>query len=279
MYCCTQGEQSLKASFEVAYERSQTLVMKAIERRVCGCDYGGNSWTTKEQAEALIPLLGLGPGSKLLDVGAGTGWPGLFLARTTGCSVFLVDLPEVGLSIASQRARAESIEGRVTIKVADAAELPFENGSFCAVSHSDLLCCLVRKRRVLEECRRVIRPSGMMAFTVISVAPGLSGEAHTRALENAPDFVETNASYPALLSATGWELLDRQDLTSAYRDSCARQIDADVDSQSELADLLGTEEAADRLAQWRSKLQAIEDGLFVRELLVCRPNGIWQCLD
>lgn len=272
MFCCTNGEQALKARFEEAYLRSQTPVMKAIERRVCGCDYGGNSWTTREQAEALIPLLELGPRKELIDIGAGTGWPGIFLAKNSGCSVALVDLPEVGLQIAEQRARTEGIEDLVTAKVADASNLPYADQSFDAASHSDLLCCLVRKRQVLHECRRVLRKDGLMVFTVIYVAPGLSSSAHIRALKNAPDFVGTAVSYPDLLSETGWSLMERQDLTKAYRDSCARQIEADGDSHAELADLLGAEVVANRLAQWHSKLSAIEDALFVRELFVCQTT-------
>jgi hypothetical protein len=37
--------------------------------------------------------LGLGPGRRLLDVGAGYGWPGRYLARETRCTVILTDLP------------------------------------------------------------------------------------------------------------------------------------------------------------------------------------------
>jgi len=76
--------------------------MQEIERQVCGCDYGGNSWTTREQADALIGLLDLGAGSDLNDLGAGTGWPGLYLAKKSVCAVTLVDLPEIGFQLAER---------------------------------------------------------------------------------------------------------------------------------------------------------------------------------
>ena len=44
-----------------------------IERRVCGCDYGGTSWTTVDEARQAAGLLRLGPGKRLLDIGAGSG--------------------------------------------------------------------------------------------------------------------------------------------------------------------------------------------------------------
>lgn len=108
-----------------------------------------------------------------------------------------------------------------------------------------------------------------MAFTVISLSPGLSSAAHKRALANAPDFVETEASYTTLLEESGWRPADYQDLTNAYRASCARQICADEEFKEGLAQLLGRDEAEERLESWRSKLRAIDDGLFRRELFIC----------
>jgi len=273
LFCCTDSEMELKKHFEGVYLSSKTSPMRSIELQVCGCDFGGNSWTGQEHAESLLKILALGESSKLVDLGAGTGWPGLYLAKQSGCHVTLVDLPEIGLQIARQRAKVEGIEDRVTTLIADAADLPFPDSHFDAISHSDLLCCLVRKRTVLEQCHKILHKDGRMAFTVVSVSPDLSQSAHARALANAPEFVETESSYHALLKETGWDVIERIDLTGEYRDSCARQIDADCEFHTELVELLGVDEANARLVNWRSKLQAIEDGLFVRELFVCEVQN------
>ena len=108
-----------------------------------------------------------------------------------------------------------------------------------------------------------------MAFTVISLAPGLSGTAYKRARANAPEFIEAEASYSYLLEETGWRQTDYRDLTQSYRDSCTRQIVADEEHQDGLTRLLGHDQASERLGNWRSKLCAIEEGLFRRELFVC----------
>ncbi len=268
----SEAESALMKRFELAYARSTQPVMRRIERRVCGCDYGGNSWTTRSQANRLIELLGLGPGSDLIDLGAGTGWPGLYLAQRSGCSVALVDLPEVGIRIAAKRAESDGIGDRTLACIADASELPFGDACFDAISHSDLLCCLATKLEVLRECRRIIRHSGRMVFTVISIRPGLDGDQHARALSNAPEFVEVECDYALLLEQTGWQVVERTDLTEDYRQSCARQVQADRDHWSELVDLLGADEAEQRLDRWISKLAAIEDGLFLREQISCRTK-------
>ncbi|MGH6894146.1 MAG: class I SAM-dependent methyltransferase [Dongiaceae bacterium] len=265
-------EQAQTERFDELYVRAQSPVMLSIERSVCGCDYGASSWTTRAEAQQIAALLGLRPSLRLLDAGAGSGWPGLYMAETSGCDVVLVDLPFAGLRIAAERAGKDRIPGTCWVVVADGAILPFPDRSFDAVSHSDLLCCLRQKRAVLEACRGVIRNDGRMAFTVISIAPGLSPEKYRRAVENGPEFIESEADYPTLLGQTGWATVDRQDITRDYAASCRRQLQADKERKDALETLIGASEFAERQAEWRSKLTAIEDGLLRRELFVATPD-------
>ena len=48
--------------FEQSYVNLQSTVMLSIERQVCGCDYGGNSWTTRDEAQRIGAMLGLKAG-------------------------------------------------------------------------------------------------------------------------------------------------------------------------------------------------------------------------
>jgi len=96
-------ERAQRERFESFYLRSQSPVMLTIERSVCGCDYGGNSWTSRDEAEQIVARLALSPGVRLLDLGAGSGWPELYMGKRSGCDVALVDLPFSGLRIAAQR--------------------------------------------------------------------------------------------------------------------------------------------------------------------------------
>lgn len=268
----SREEQAQRDRFDELYVRAQSPVMLSIERSVCGCDYGGSSWTTRAEAQQMAALSGLQPGMRLLDVGAGSGWPGLYLAETSGCDVVLVDLPLAGLRIAAERAGKDRMRGSCWAVVADAASLPFPHGSFDAISHSDLLCCLKQERAVLEVCRRVIRNDGRMVFTVISIAPGLSPGQYRRAVENGPEFIESEADYPTLLGQTGWAVVDRRDITLDYAASCHRQLQADQERKDALQALIGASGFAERQAGWRSKLTAINDGLLRRELFVATPD-------
>jgi ubiquinone/menaquinone biosynthesis C-methylase UbiE len=271
---CTPRELEQKERLELVYARSQAPVMLSIERSVCGCDYGGNGWTTQSEADELATRLELGPGMRLLDLGAGTGWPALRFAKTRGCDVVLVDLPAAGLRVAEERAARDGLAARMATVFADAADLPLPDAGFDAISHSDLLCCLERKRAVLDECRRVIRPHGRMGFTVISIASGLTAKQRRRAIANGPELVESESDYPTLMARTSWSITAHRDLTADYAASCARQIQADEEHESDLAALIGDDEYAERLAGWRGKLAAIRDGLLLRELFVASPGAI-----
>jgi SAM-dependent methyltransferase len=76
---------------------------------VIGSDFGADGYTTVEQADELARRLELRPGLRLLDLGCGSGWPGLYLAMRTGCQVVLSDVPLDGLRSAKARAVRERL--------------------------------------------------------------------------------------------------------------------------------------------------------------------------
>jgi hypothetical protein len=110
-----------------------------------------------------------------------------------------------------------------------------------------------------------------MVFTVISVTPGLSGEDHRLAVENGPEYIESDIDYPSLLHQTGWTVLDYQDVTLDYVASCRRQVRADEERKDALTTLIGATQFDERLSDWRSKLSVLNEGLLRRELFVATP--------
>lgn len=273
----TAAEQARLARFAREYENSQQQVFLDIERAVCGCDYGGTSWTTREEAERVARILGLGPGIRFLEVGAGSGWPGLYLGRVTGCDVALADIPLQGLSIAARRAGAEPLAGACWVMAADGAALPLQSAAFDAIGHSDVLCCLLAKDSVLRECRRVIGPGGRMVFSVISIAPGLAAGDYQRAVAAGPLFMETAAGYPALLQLTGWRIVLHEDLTPEYRRSARHALRAEEAHADALIKILGDAEFSDKLARRRRTVQALDEGLLRRELIAAEPAIPFYC--
>ena len=65
------------------YDLSKLPQIKKLEQSALGCDYGGTSWTTREQVVAIVESLELSSSSRLLDIGSGSGWPGLLLSKVS----------------------------------------------------------------------------------------------------------------------------------------------------------------------------------------------------
>ncbi len=259
-------QQALFERFSKKYAIIRSPLLRRLERAICGSDYGATSYTTFEQARSLHARLALQPAEHLLEIGAGSGWPGLYLASESGCAVTLTDLPLEGLQLARERAAADGLGSRCKLAVASAAALPFEAASFDAISHADVLCCLPEKRETLMACRRVIRPGGRMLFSVILITPGLSAEAYRRAVECGPTFVAAEADYPALLRASGWKPTAQIDLSEEFIQTLRTARELDRHHADELGQLLGAEESARRKARHRDNLLGAQRGWLRREL-------------
>jgi ubiquinone/menaquinone biosynthesis C-methylase UbiE len=135
----TRSQKAAAVRFAGTYASATTDVFAAVQREVFGADTFVSGYTTVAQAELLADRLGLAPGVRLLDIGAGLGWPALHLVEKTGCRAVLTDVPEAGLRRALHRARQQRIDGRCAFLLAGGAHLPFRAAAFDAVTHTDAL--------------------------------------------------------------------------------------------------------------------------------------------
>jgi cyclopropane fatty-acyl-phospholipid synthase-like methyltransferase len=136
----TKAEMEAIEDFAQRYRVAEAGVFRRVELAVIGGDWGANGYTNIAQAGLLARELRLQPGVRLLDLGAGCGWPGLYLAAATGCQTVLADVPTEGLRTAATRAGREKLADRVSPVVASARALPFNPAAFHAIVHTDVLC-------------------------------------------------------------------------------------------------------------------------------------------
>ncbi|RZU51494.1 demethylmenaquinone methyltransferase/2-methoxy-6-polyprenyl-1,4-benzoquinol methylase [Krasilnikovia cinnamomea] len=105
--------------------------------------------------------LGLRPGERVLDVGAGTGVSTEEMARSGAWAVG-ADL-SVGMLAAGRRSRP-----RVPLVAGDALALPFPDDAFDAVTISFALRNVVDTGAALRELARVVRPGGRLVVCEFS---------------------------------------------------------------------------------------------------------------
>ena len=267
----SEAEEKQTARLNKEFRDAQSPTLQAITNQVCDCCYIGNSWTTRSEADVMIERLRLMTSHNLLDIGAGAGWPGLYLALQTGCAVTLLDLPETGLRLAEARAKADGMTSQLSTVQGDATDMPFPSESFTAISHSDVLCCLQDKPAVLRECRRVINADGRMCFTVIRLADGLQRSAMDLALQAGPEFIRSEADYPSMLQSAGWEITQQDDITDEFHSSIERMIVAEEEQYESLRALRGDDANERARANWQSRRQAVTDRLIFREFFSAVP--------
>ena len=260
------------ARLDSYFDLARSSVLQRITNKVCDCGHIGLSNANRSEADQIMSEVGMDRKTTLLDLGAGAGWPGLYFAKHSGCSVTLLDLPEEGLKIAAERAAEDGISGQVHIERGDASRMPFENGSFSVITHSDVLCCLLRKREVLEECRRVIVNNGQMAFSVIDIAPDLSGPERAEAIDAGPEFVQSETSYPDMLAEAGWRVVRCDDVTPGLARTYEGMIHADQEHEQELREVAGDDYFEDEVISMKKKLSAVQRGLLRRYLFFVRPT-------
>lgn len=136
----SKDERKARADFAEHYgSRPLDVVLDDIEEAVIGARWGANGYTTLAQADRLGDILELTSSKRLLDIGTGRGWPGLYLASKTGCELVLTDLPYEGLQIAALRVEEQDIRYLGAV-VSSARHLPFTDDGFDAITHTDVLC-------------------------------------------------------------------------------------------------------------------------------------------
>ena len=88
--------------------------------------------TSPEKLVLLGERLGLGPGSRVLDIASGRGGPALVLAETFGCSIRGVEITPDFHAVAVERAEAAGLAERLVFELGDAAAARLEPEAYDA---------------------------------------------------------------------------------------------------------------------------------------------------
>jgi SAM-dependent methyltransferase len=115
---------------------------------------------------AMIERLGIAERHQHLDIAAGTGEPGLSIARLVPKGrVVLTDLAPEMLHIAARRAEEQGVTN-IETKVCSADDLPYDDATFDAVSVRFGYMFFPDAMRATAEFARVLRPGGRLCSSV-----------------------------------------------------------------------------------------------------------------
>jgi len=124
-----------------------------------------NSYFNRPSYRLMAAALDLGPEDDLLDVAC--GW-GEFLAiyGSDARRVAGIDVSEEKVRLARQRLADRIAAGTGEVVQGDAAALPWEEGTFSAVTCMDAFPFFTAPERVMAEVFRVLRPGGRMLMQI-----------------------------------------------------------------------------------------------------------------
>jgi ubiquinone/menaquinone biosynthesis C-methylase UbiE len=111
-----------------------------------------------EPARDLVELTGIGAGSRVLDVGTGTG-VAAFAAAGKGANVVGIDEAPGMLRV------ARSLNGSLPVATALAIDLPFPDGAFDALLANFVLAHFTKYKTALFDMKRVLRREGRLGLT------------------------------------------------------------------------------------------------------------------
>jgi demethylmenaquinone methyltransferase/2-methoxy-6-polyprenyl-1,4-benzoquinol methylase len=124
-----------------------------------------------------VRSLALRPGARVLDVATGTADLAIMSAKSEpSAHVVGLDPSERMLAIGREKVRRQGLEGRIELRSGDAEALPFDDGSFDAVSIAFGIRNVPNRERALGEMARVTRSGGRVVVLELSEPPaGLFG--------------------------------------------------------------------------------------------------------
>ena len=114
--------------------------------------------------DELARLCKIGQGKSVLVVGCGIGLTPCHLAENYGCQVVSVDLSEKMIEWSRKRAERKGLADRIELRLADAQELPFEDGRFDVVIIESVNAFVPDKPRAFAEYARVTRAGGYVGM-------------------------------------------------------------------------------------------------------------------
>jgi ubiquinone/menaquinone biosynthesis C-methylase UbiE len=155
-------------------------------------------------------------GERILEIGFGTGHTLVALAKAVGPQgrVLGIDISEQMAELARDLVRKEDVADRVELVVGDAARLPCDDQSLDGIITSFTLELFDTPEipKVLEECKRALKPGGRLVVVSLSKEgkQGVVMRVYEWTHRHFPNLLDCRPIYVArALEAAGFEIEDK----------------------------------------------------------------------
>lgn len=170
-----------------------------------------------KETDILAEKAGIRAESHVLDVCSALGGPARHLAQKYGCCVTGLDATNRMHAEAIRRTKEAGLDQKIDFKLGNALDMPFQANTFDVVWGQDAWCYITDKKRLIEECARVLKPGGALAVTDwLETGPMTSDEWQALHTFMVFPYMETLDGYAALAEAAGLTVVEKEDLTPDF---------------------------------------------------------------
>ena len=219
-------------SFDMHADRFGKPIFLSLWREAWGNEYPEDvqpfSSCTRTLLAQLAEQASYAQQRSILDLGCGTGGPGLWLARELRGRLTGIDRSAGGVRIARERAGHWLPQGSASFSVRDFADTRLKDESHDVAISIDALPFAKDVDAALREVRRVLRPAGRLIFTV------------REARLNTPRGKSLGPGWSDALGRAGFmsmRSLVRSGISEMWRDLYQLWLSREKDLRGELADV------------------------------------------
>lgn len=174
-----------------------------------------------DAVRAAAGIIGLGRGSRVLELGSGLGGPARYLAHTVGCHVTALELQEELHALASTLTRRCRLESLVEHVRGDALTYPLADGAFDAVVSWLTIHHIRARPRLLARLAPSLRPGGRIYIEDLVARGPFSPDDATAVRQMLYGETVTSAhDYVADVIKAGFVDVETTDMTPAWRVFC-----------------------------------------------------------
>jgi len=185
-------------------------------------------------------LLRLGPGSRVLDVGAGVGGPARYLAHMTGCHVTALDLQPELHAIGEDLTRRCGLAERIDHVCGDALTCPIPDAAFDAVVSWLAVLHIPERGRLCSQFAGALRPGGTCYIEDLCKRAPFAGQDLLDLREVVFGITVTSIDeYVAHLRSAGFADVVATDVTSDWAPYAAARLKAWREDRASYASIHG----------------------------------------
>ena len=226
----------------------------------------GETWIStggKQTTDVVLSRIQIQPGSRVLDMGSGIGGHSFHLAEKYGCNVLGIDLSRNMVAVAEDHLnRRPHLEKLIEFKLKDATKLSnLTENSFDVIYSRDTLLHIEDKVNLFSNFYKWLKPGGRIIFTDYGRGDKSDYTDEFKAYVAQRQYhLLTVQEYNKLLLVSGFQEIEAEDWTMAFKDALERELNKLTSQKEEFISLFSQRDYDDLFNGWTAKLKRVQDG-------------------